>query len=133
MTKNDVLLKKEPMVNEFVGEDIGYEKGSQMVRDYYDQFGDKRPHFVGRHIIEKVLSQPDCVGINLYKALNDKGEQTYVMVGVNQNGECIFEYPVVNDNGALSKAIGIVANKFLPPDPKPKPKPKTEIGWDWDL
>jgi hypothetical protein len=53
----------------------------------------------------------------MYKALNAKGEQTYVFIGVDKYGKAILEYTAVNDNGSLSQEIGMIANKFLPQNP----------------
>ena len=117
MTKKDVQVLESHRLHENVGEHIGAEMGAKMVKDYYDSFGENQAHFVGRNIIEKILSQPDCTGIKIYKALNAEGEPTYVFVGVDKTGKAILEYAVINGDGTLSKKIGLVVNKFLPPDP----------------
>jgi len=110
MTENNVLNQKKALSAE-VGEDIGYELGVKMVKDYYDATGDKSAHFVGKNILIKILSQPDCMGIRIYKALNEQGAQTYVMVGMNSKAEPILEYPIVTIDGQLSKELGIVADR----------------------
>ena len=117
MTKNDVLVQQSQCLHENIGEHIGFELGAKMVKDYYDSFGENKAHFVGRTIIEKMLAQPDWIGINMYKALNAKAEQTYVFVGVDKRGKAILEYTTVTDNGTLSKEIGRVVNKFSPQKP----------------
>lgn len=117
MTRNDLLAQQDQLLHEAVGEHVGFEMGAKMVKDYYDSFGENQAHFVGRNIIEKILAQPDCTGIKIYKALNAKGDQTYVFVGIDKRGKAILEYTVVNDDGTLSKEVGIVANRFLPPKP----------------
>ncbi|MCO5235888.1 MAG: hypothetical protein M9933_06425 [Chitinophagaceae bacterium] len=117
MMKKDVLVQSQPQVHENIGEHIGFEMGARMVKDYYDKFGENQAHFVGRSIIEKILEQPDCVGIRMYKALNAKGEQTYVFVGIDGQGKAILEYTAINDSGSLTKETGIVANKFSPIKP----------------
>lgn len=114
MTKNETLLHNEAVSQINVGEHIGFEKGAKMIKDYYDLKGENSCHFVGKNILEKILNQPECVGINMYKALNDKGVQTYVFIGVDTTGKAILEYTAVNDNGDLTKQNGIVANKFSP-------------------
>jgi len=110
MTENNVLNQKK-VLSEEVGEDIGFELGVKMVKDYYDATGDKNCHFVGKNILIKMLSQPDCVGIKIYKALNEQGSQTYVMVGMNSVGQPILEYPIVSIDGQLTKELGIVADR----------------------
>lgn len=118
MMKKDVLVSSPSQIRENIGEHIGFEMGAKMVKDYYDQFGENQAHFVGRNIIEKILEQPGCVGIRMYKALNAKGEQTSVFVGVDVQDKAILEYTVINDNGTLTKETGIVANKFMPRKPE---------------
>lgn len=115
MTQKDVLTQgAEPILHANIGEHIGYEKAAKMVKDYYDAKGENSCHFVGRNIIEKILAQPDCIGINIYKALNDFGKQTYVIIGVDSTGKAILEYTAINDGGNLSKEIGLITNKFSP-------------------
>ncbi|MBX3254466.1 MAG: hypothetical protein KF862_10025 [Chitinophagaceae bacterium] len=114
MTKKDVLVQTPQLPHANVGQHIGFEKGAKMIKDFYDLHGENSCHFVGRNILEKLLSQPDCVGINIYKALNDRGAQTYVFIGVDSTGKAILEYTYVNDNGELDKVPGIVANYFSP-------------------
>jgi len=115
MTEQNVLIQKKAL-SENVGEDIGFELGVKMVKDYYDATGDKLSHFVGKNIMIKMLSQPDCVGIKIYKALDEQGIQTYVMVGIDSNGEPIIEYPIITTNGQLSKDLGIVADRVIKVD-----------------
>lgn len=125
MTKSNTLLQDETAIQPTIGENIGYEKGAKMVKDYCDTYGENICHFVGKNILEKLLSQPDCVGINMYKALNDKGAQTYVFVGMDSTGKAILEYTAVNDNGGLAKEYGIVANKFS--------RRASEGWWSWSF
>jgi len=114
MTQKDVLVQDTQTLHPSIGEHIGYEKGAKMIKDYYDAYGPSNCHFVGKNILEKLINQPDCIGINVYKALNDKGEQTYVFIGVDSTGKALLEYTAVNDNGDLAKEIGLVTNKFSP-------------------
>ncbi|MGN6437441.1 MAG: hypothetical protein ACTHMM_12955 [Agriterribacter sp.] len=114
MTQKDVLVQDPQTLHANIGEHIGYEKGAKMIKDYFDAYGPSNSHFVGKNILEKLINQPDCIGINVYKALNDKGEQTYVFIGVDSTGKALLEYTAVNDNGDLAKEIGLVTNKFSP-------------------
>ncbi|MFT3950287.1 MAG: hypothetical protein QM763_25195 [Agriterribacter sp.] len=125
MTKSNTFLQDEPAIQSTIGENIGYEKGAKMVKDYVDAYGETSCHFVGKNILEKLLNQPDCIGINMYKALNDKGAQTYVFVGMDNAGKPILEYTAVNDNGGLAKEYGIVANKFS--------RRANEGWWSWSF
>lgn len=116
MLKSNVEIKENLLVDETVGEHIGYDLGVKMVKDYYDTFGEGGAQFVGKNILQDILSQPGCIGINIYKALNEKGEKTYVLVGLDKYNNPILEIPAVNSNGQLTEIEGIVAdrNKVVP-------------------
>ena len=69
--------------------------------------------FVGRNILEQILAQPDCIGINVYKALNEQGEKTYVLVGMDKQANPILDITAVNANGQLDHKEGIVADRNI--------------------
>lgn len=110
MLKSDVKIQ-DRLVDESVGEHIGYDLGVKMVKDYYDQYGEGGAQFVGKNILEQILQQPGCIGVNIYKALNEKGEKTYVLVGLDKENEPILEITAVNPNGQINKQEGIVADR----------------------
>jgi hypothetical protein len=112
MLKKEVLIDEQTKFNASVGENIGIELGAKFVKDYYDQNGEWVPHFVGRNILTEVLNQPDCVGIKIYKALNEKGDFTYVITGANSDGKDIIKIAAVNVNGELNSKEGIVADRL---------------------
>jgi hypothetical protein len=111
MFKKEVLIESQPKLNANIGEDIGYELGVKMVKDYFDKFKESETQFVGKNILLEILSQPDCVGIKIFKGLNETGDMKYVFVGVNSDEKEILEITAVNPNGELSKSEGIVADK----------------------
>jgi hypothetical protein len=111
MSVKNIEIKNENLVDETVGEHIGYDLGVKMVKDYYDKYGEGGAQFIGKNILLEILSQPGCIGINVYKALNEKNQKTYVIVGLNSNNEPILNYPVVNLNGQLDQKEGIVADR----------------------
>lgn len=108
--KNNEILDQK-LVDETVGEHIGYDLGVKMVKDYYDKFGEGGSQFIGKNILLEILEQPGCVGINVYKALNEKGEKTYVILGLNKENQPIINYSVVNISGQLDEKEGIVADR----------------------
>lgn len=55
--------------------------------------------YMGRNIFEKILEQEGCVGIRIYNAKMDNGSLTYVIVGVDGNGNDII-------SGVLGEEIG---------------------------
>jgi DhnA family fructose-bisphosphate aldolase class Ia len=110
------MLKKEALIEEKnlhanIGEHIGYELGAKMVKDYYDKYQEAGSQFVGRNIIDQILAQPGCIGIKIFKALNEAGEKTYVLTGVSQDGQPMFDVTAVNQNGEIKKQEGIVADR----------------------
>jgi DhnA family fructose-bisphosphate aldolase class Ia len=110
------MLKKEALIEEKnlhanIGEHIGYELGAKMVKDYYDKYQEAGSQFVGRNILDQILAQPGCIGIKIFKALNEAGEKTYVLTGVNQEGNEMFEVTAVNPVGEIKKQEGIVADR----------------------
>jgi hypothetical protein len=113
MAKNEVLTQENVALHAGIGEHIGFELGAKMVKDYYDTYQEGGCHFVGRNIVEKIFAQPGCVGIKIFKALNEKGEKTYVFVGVNGDGSLMLEIPVVNVNGEMKIEEGIVADRKI--------------------
>ena len=111
MFKSNVEILEEKLLTEQAGEHIGYDLGLKMVKDHYDAFGEGNAQFVGKNILEQILKQPDCIGINIYKAINEKGEKTYVLVGLDKENQPILEYQIINSVGQLNKAEGIVADR----------------------
>ena len=57
MLKSNVEIQDQNILDETSGEDIGFELGVKMVKDYYDATGIGTAQFVGRNIIEKILNQ----------------------------------------------------------------------------
>lgn len=101
-----------------VGEDIGYELGAKMIKNYFSQNQDDvLASFMGRNQIEAILAQPGVVGIRMFNALNDLGIRQLVLVGVDANGQNILQYTTIGENGELIKKKGIVADraKLCPP------------------
>ena len=114
-----------------IGEEIGLELGTQMVKGYQKANpSDVHSYLIGRDIIDQVLAQPGCVGIKFYNAYNEIGEKTLVYVGVDQNGKAIIEFKVVNSEGQLDSSKGIVADRIRT---NPTVRPSTSITEDEDF
>jgi hypothetical protein len=54
--------------------------------------------YFGADAINSILSQPGCVGIRLYYAMDDNSVQHHVISGVDANGDDLFN-GVLADNG----------------------------------
>lgn len=96
-----------------VGEDIGLAEGAAMVQAYREANPqDTISHIVGRNIIEQILAQPGCEGINIASAAKENGERTLVFIGVDADGQAITSYPVINVGGQLEQKDAIVADRI---------------------
>jgi hypothetical protein len=111
MLKSNVEIQEQNLLDETCGEDVGFELGVKMVKDYYDATGIGTAQFVGKNIIEKILNQPECIGINIYNALNEKGEKTYVLVGLDKENNPILNITAVNIEGQINHLDGIIADR----------------------
>ena len=110
MTKNAVLEIKNLAE---VGEDIGLAEGAQLVKNFREANPDATPgYYIGRNILDQILNQPGCVGINFKKCLSENKEHL-VYTGVDANGKDILSYSVVTNTGDVVKENGIVADRTI--------------------
>lgn len=99
-----------------VGEEISHELGAKMAKDYQvANPSDVHAYIIGRNIIEQILSQPGCVGIQFYNAYNEIGQKTLVYVGLNADAKPIIKYTAINNEGILENQKGIVADRVIGP------------------
>jgi hypothetical protein len=110
--KQGLLLSEEKKLNPEVGEHIGYELGAKMVKDYTDTYNEFGSQFIGKNIILEILSQPGCIGIKIFNALNESKQKTYVLTGVDEKGNPILDYTIVNPYGEIKNTEGIVADRI---------------------
>ena len=93
-----------------VGEDVGLQEGLKMISAFREANPDATTgYFIGRKIIDQILSQPGCVGINFRKCLSGANEHL-VYTGVDADGKDILQYTVVTNNGSLKSETAIVAD-----------------------
>jgi len=69
--------------------------------------------YFGRNIFDKILSQEQAVGVRIYKAKHDNGDDVFVLVGVDDEGKDITSGivgegilpcpPICDDNMTLQK------------------------------
>jgi len=112
-----------------VGEEVGLELGAQMVKSYQEANpSEVKWYMIGREIIEKILAQPNCVGMRFYNATNEIGEKTLVYVGVDATGASIVQYTLINAEGILENQNGIVADRVVRPT-----QTDDDHGWWWDF
>jgi hypothetical protein len=128
MAKNQTLAKPVSAI----GEEIGYELGTQMIQDYRTvNPTDVQFYEIGRNILDQILAQPDCAGIKFYNAFNEMGEKTLVYVGLNSDGKAIVSYTTINTNGQMESNKGIVADRIRTGDNGPRTQESED--WNWTI
>lgn len=126
MTTNQTLVKSVAAI----GEEIGYELGTQMISDYRSANPtDVQSYEIGRNILDQILAQPGCAGIKFYNAINELGQKTLVYVGLNSDGKAILNFSAVNNMGALESNKGIVADRVRTGGGGPR----TSDSDNWDV
>lgn len=104
------LITKRPMAT--IGEEVGYEMGTEFISNYRNANpNDVLSYVIGKNIIEQILAQPGVEGIRFYNAINEYGKKTLVYVGIDQDGNNIFEHSIVTEDGKITKEAAIVADR----------------------
>ncbi len=95
-----------------VGEDIGLTEGIKLVNAFAKANPEvTKGYYIGRNVIDQILSQPGCVGINFRKCLTNLNEEHLVYTGVDADGKDILNFFVVTINGDVVKQNAIVADR----------------------
>jgi hypothetical protein len=109
MMQTELLTKRNITT---VGEEITHESGAQMIKDYVKANPtDVKSYVIGKNIINQILAQPGCAGIQFYNAIDETGKKTLVYVGLDAAGAPLISYKSVNNEGFLAEEKGIVADK----------------------
>jgi len=109
MTQHE-LLETKTLAE--VGEDIGLAEGIKLVNAFTNANPEAtKGYYIGRNVIDQILSQPGCVGINFRKCLTEMNEEHLVYTGVDADGKDIVEYSVVTNTGDVVKQNAIVADR----------------------
>jgi len=111
MTQN-TLLETKTLAE--VGENIGLTEGRELVNAFRAANPEAtKGYYIGRNILEQILAQPGCVGINFRKCLTNMNEEHLVYTGVNAEGKDILEFSVVTNSGDIVKQGAIVADRTI--------------------
>jgi len=98
-----------------VGSEITYELAQKMIKDYADAQKEENVKCMvyGKTALLEILSQPGCVGIRQYYALNELGEKTFVLIGIDQSGKNLIDL-AVDQHGKIVKTEGMIFDHYLP-------------------
>lgn len=97
-----------------VGENIGLKEGRELVNAFRAANPEAtKGYYIGRNILEQIIAQPGCVGINFRKCLTNMNEEHLVYTGVDAEGKDILEFSVVTNTGAIVKQDAIVADRTI--------------------
>lgn len=98
-----------------IGEEITHELGAELVNNYRNAHpNDVKGYIIGKEILNLILAQPGCAGIEFYNAINEVGQKTLVYVGLDQNGKQLVNYSVVTTDAKIQQEKGIVADRSIP-------------------
>jgi hypothetical protein len=123
MMQTELLTKRNIAT---IGEEITHELGAQMVKDYGKAHPtDAKAVIIGKEILNQILAQPGCAGIQFYHAINELGQKTLVYVGLDQSGKQMVNYSVVTPDAKIQIEKGIVADRGIPTSDDPF------FGDDW--
>lgn len=128
------VIEQERGYSPNAGKDIGYEKAARMIKRSCDANPDDViAHFIGKNAIEKILSQPGCVGLRSFYALNEVGIKQIVFVGVDDKGRNLLGYKKIENTGNESKVAGAIysAERACPPycEESTGLESDTELNW----
>jgi hypothetical protein len=119
------VVTREPAPDEkavFTGNEqhqITTETALQYVANYHSMSGEQlTAGFMGRNIFEKILAQDGAVGIRIYNARLENGAPTYVIVGVDKEGNDLIGGVIGEDVLSCPPICG-VGTLRLHPDQQP--------------
>lgn len=96
-----------------IGQNIGLDKGQEFIFNSMNSGNTNNlSYIIGKEIIEKILTQPGCVGIKLYDAINELNEKTLVFLGIDAEGKEIIKYSSVNTHGEYNSQPAIIADRI---------------------
>jgi len=74
------------------GEQIDLDTASSWTANYRNANPNgAQSYYFGTNAYNELLAQEGCYGIRLYNAINELGESQLVMVGVDSNGDDLYE------------------------------------------
>lgn len=75
-----------------VGSFIDADKSSRWQANYATEFPSRPASYLfGKNVVQDILSQSRVAGLMVMNALNDRGELCVLLVGVNENGQMMWD------------------------------------------
>ena len=66
-------------------------EATALTKKYRDENADQTlGHAIGKQAISDILAQAGCVGLRIYYALKTSGEKQLVFVGIDSNGDDLY-------------------------------------------
>jgi hypothetical protein len=79
------------------GSIISLEEGSTMTASFRSKFPDEtKAVYYSADVYNDLLAQDGCVGIRIYNAIDEAGKMTNVLVGVDADGNDLFNGTLIN-------------------------------------
>ena len=116
---NKESLVKESINYQEIGGPISHELAAKMVKDHHDKhsLNNSYSYIIGKDAVNMILSQPGCVAIRFFDAINEEGMKTLVYVGVDSKGKSIMEITTINEDGKLAVIRAGAGDQILVPHP----------------
>lgn len=74
------------------GGEITLSEGAALTEEYRRlNSGSTKAHFLGKDLINEILTQEDCMGIRIYYGLDEYGNKELVIVGADSNEDDILD------------------------------------------
>jgi hypothetical protein len=90
-----LLIQKKTFIMPFnpnANNVISLEEASVLTSNFRQEFPDSiKANAYGKRDMQVLLAQQDCVGFRIYNGIDEKGDQQLVIVGVDENGNDLYE------------------------------------------
>ncbi len=90
--------------NKKVGAPVDGSIGNKWIVNYKTKYGYDQSYMLKNSKLQAIIAQPNCVGISLYYALDDKGNTHILPIGVNAGGAAMPTATISTMTGNISWA-----------------------------
>ena len=113
MNKESLVIAKADY--QAVGGEISHDLAAKMVKNHHDKhsMANSYSYVIGKDIMNQLFSQPGCVAVRFFDAINEEGEKTLVYAAIDTNGKTIMEITSIDNHGKLAATPGMVFDQAL--------------------